>query len=64
MIEPEMAFMHQEESLQLQEEYIAYLVQRVLDNCAYDLKLLDRDPEILKRYTQLPYPRITYEHAI
>ncbi len=64
MIEPEMAFMHQEESLQLQEEYIAYLVQRVLDNCAYDLKLLDRDPEILKRYTQLPYPRITYDDAI
>ncbi|MBU3851761.1 MAG: asparagine--tRNA ligase [Candidatus Paralactobacillus gallistercoris] len=64
MIEPEMAFYHQEESLQLQEQYIAYLVQRVLDNCDYALKLLDRDPEILKRYTQLPYPRVTYDDAI
>ena len=64
MIEPEMAFMHQEESLQIQERYIAFLVQAVLDNCQYDLKLLERDPEILKRYTQTPYPRISYDEAI
>ncbi|MCT6840582.1 MAG: asparagine--tRNA ligase [Bombilactobacillus mellis] len=64
MIEPEMAFMHQEESLQIQERYIAFLVQAVLDNCQYELKLLERDPEILKRYTQTPYPRISYDEAI
>ena len=64
MIEPEMAFMHQEESLQIQERYIAFLVQAVLDNCPYELKLLERDPEILKRYTQTPYPRISYDEAI
>ena len=64
MIEPEMAFMHQEESLQIQERYIAFLVQAVLDNCQYELKLLERDPEILTRYTQTPYPRISYDEAI
>lgn len=64
MIEPEMAFMHQEESLQIQERYIAFLVQAVLDNCQYELKLLERDPDILKRYTQTPYPRISYDEAI
>ncbi|WP_057896209.1 asparagine--tRNA ligase [Liquorilactobacillus oeni] len=64
MIEPEMAFMHQEQSLELQECYIAFLVQSVLDHCQYELKLLERDPEILKRYTQLPYPRISYDKAI
>lgn len=64
MIEPEMAFCHQEESLEIQEKFIAYLVQSVLDNCAYALKVLDRDPEILKKYTKLPYPRITYDDAI
>lgn len=64
MIEPEMAFMHQEESLQIQERYIAFLVHAVLDNCQYELKLLERDPEILKRYTQTPYPRISYDEAI
>ncbi|WP_262314663.1 asparagine--tRNA ligase [Lacticaseibacillus parakribbianus] len=64
MIEPEMAFTHQEESLQVQERYIAFLVQSVIDHCAYDLKLLDRDVETLRKYTKLPYPRIRYDEAI
>ncbi|MCC7667492.1 asparagine--tRNA ligase [Liquorilactobacillus satsumensis] len=64
MIEPEMAFMHQEQSLEVQERYIAFLVQSVLDNCQYELKLLERDPEVLRRYTELPYPRISYDEAI
>lgn len=64
MIEPEMAFTHQEESLKVQENYIAFLVQSVLDNCAYDLKILDRDPEILNCYTKTPFPRIRYDKAI
>ncbi|UQS86612.1 asparagine--tRNA ligase [Nicoliella spurrieriana] len=64
MIEPEMAFMHQEESLDIQERYIAYLVQSVIDNCQYELSILDRDVETLKRYTHVPYPRISYDEAI
>lgn len=64
MIEPEMAFMHQEQSLEVQERYIAFLVQNVLDHCEYELKFLGRDPEVLKRYTKLPYPRISYDDAI
>ncbi|WDF81516.1 asparagine--tRNA ligase [Lacticaseibacillus pabuli] len=64
MIEPEMAFMHQDESLEIQERYIAFLVQAVIDNCQYDLKLLDRDVDQLKKYTKLPYPRISYDEAI
>ena len=64
MIEPEMAFCHQEESLKVQERYVAYMVQAVLDNCAYPLHLLGRDPEVLKQYTKLPYPRISYKKAI
>lgn len=64
MIEPEMAFCHQEESLKIQERYVAYLVQAVLDNCSYPLHLLGRDPEVLKQYTKLPYPRISYKKAI
>lgn len=64
MIEPEMAFMHQEQSLEIQEQYIAFLVQNVIDHCAAALKTLDRDVDTLKRYTQLPYPRISYDEAI
>ena len=64
MIEPEMAFMHQEESLELQEQYVAYLIQKVIDDCSRELEVLGRDPETLKPFTQLPYPRISYDEAI
>ncbi|WP_390409679.1 asparagine--tRNA ligase [Lacticaseibacillus jixiensis] len=64
MIEPEMAFTHQAESLEVQERYIAFLVQNVIDHCEYELKLIDRDVDQLKKYTKLPYPRIRYDEAI
>lgn len=64
MIEPEMAFMHQEESLKIQEDLISYLLKRVLENCAYELHLLDRDPAILEKASQTPFPRMTYDDAI
>ncbi|MDO4903068.1 MAG: asparagine--tRNA ligase [Limosilactobacillus sp.] len=64
MIEPEMAWMHQEESLEIQEQYIAYLVQDLIDNCATELEIAGRSIESLKPFTELPYPRITYKKAI
>lgn len=64
MIEPEMAFMHQDQSLEVQEQYVAYLVQSVLDNCDLYLDTLERDKELLKKYTQLPYDRISYDDAV
>jgi asparaginyl-tRNA synthetase len=64
MIEPEMAYMHQEESLQIQEEYVAFLVQNVLDHCDYALDILGRDKAVLAKYTKLPYQRISYDQAI
>lgn len=64
MIEGEMAFMHQDDSLKIQEEYVSYLIQNVLDNCDYALDVLERDKELLKEYTKLPYPRISYDDAI
>lgn len=51
MIEPEMAFMHQEQSLEIQEQYIAFLVQNVIDHCKDALDTLGRDINVLKRYT-------------
>lgn len=64
MMEPEMAFMHQEESLVIQEEYVAFLVQSLLDNCDYALHVLERDRSVLEKYTKLPYPRISYDDAV
>ncbi|MGI6154565.1 MAG: asparagine--tRNA ligase [Enterococcus lemanii] len=64
MMEPEMAFTTQEESLVVQEEYVSFLVQGVLDNCAQALDVLGRDRAILEKYTQLPFPRISYDEAV
>lgn len=64
MIEPEMAWMDQEDSLKIQERYISYLIQSVLYRNEYELDLLGRDKDLLKSYTQLPYPRVSYDDAV
>ncbi|MFL2052445.1 asparagine--tRNA ligase [Leuconostoc mesenteroides] len=64
MIEPEMAFMDQEESLKLQERYIAFLISKVLENNDQELDILKRDKDLLRSYTQLPYPRESYDDAV
>ncbi|MCS4485446.1 asparagine--tRNA ligase [Staphylococcus americanisciuri] len=63
MIEPEMAFTNHEESLQVQENYVAFVVQSVLKNCALELKVLDRDTSKLEKVVA-PFPRISYDEAI
>jgi len=63
MIEPEMAFVDHEENLEIQEQYVSYLVQSVLENCKMELKTLDRDITKLENI-KAPFPRITYDDAI
>lgn len=63
MIEPEMAFVEHEENLEIQENYVSYLVQRVLENCKMELKTLERDISKLEK-VKAPFPRITYDEAI
>lgn len=63
MIEPEMAFVQHEESLEVQEQYVAYLVQSVLKNCQLELERLGRDVSKLEK-VKAPFPRITYDDAI
>ncbi|MCP8616668.1 asparagine--tRNA ligase [Salirhabdus salicampi] len=63
MIEPEMAFMDHEDSLQLQEQYVFFVVQSVLNNCKIELETLERDTSKLESITA-PFPRITYDDAV
>ncbi|GAA0360256.1 asparaginyl-tRNA synthetase [Bacillus horti] len=63
MIEPEMAFMDHEESLVVQENFVTYIAQQVIENCPLELEVLERDVEKLKNI-QAPFPRITYDEAI
>ncbi|MDP5273855.1 asparagine--tRNA ligase [Chengkuizengella axinellae] len=63
MIEPEMAFVEHEESLEIQEQFISHIVQSVLKNCQKELKFLKRDMSKLEHITG-DFPRITYDDAI
>ncbi|WP_349407541.1 asparagine--tRNA ligase [Pseudalkalibacillus sp. SCS-8] len=63
MIEPEMAFVEHEESLEIQEQYVSYLAQSVLENCKIELETLGRDISMLEKI-KAPFPRITYDDAI
>ena len=42
MIEPEMAFYELEDNMDLAEEFIRYVLKKVLDNCSEDLQILDK----------------------
>ena len=42
MIEPEIAFMHKDELMDLEEDFIKYCVQWALDNCMDDLEFLNK----------------------
>lgn len=63
MIEPEMAFVQFDENLQVQEQYVSYVVQSVLKNCQLELNVLGRDTAKLEQI-KAPFPRITYDGAL
>ncbi|KEZ53010.1 asparagine--tRNA ligase [Metabacillus indicus] len=63
MIEPEMAFYDFEDNLVVQENYVSYVVQSVLENCSLELTVLGRDTEKLQQI-KAPFPRISYDDAI
>ncbi|MBI2955299.1 MAG: asparagine--tRNA ligase [Chloroflexi bacterium] len=63
MIEPEMAFADLDEDMRVQEEFVSYVVQRVLDKREKELAVLERDTTRLKR-VEPPFPRISYDEAV
>lgn len=69
MIEPEMAFYDINDNMVLAEEFVKYLVQYALDNCADDLKFLndkydDGLIERLKSVLGIEFQRVTYTEAV
>ena len=64
MVEPEVAWMRFDGLLDLAEEFVSYLVTRVLDRCKEDLDRLERDVSKLEPATRRPFPRIDYGDAI
>ena len=63
MVEPEVAFLEFDGLQALAEEFIEYIVGRVLENCPEALKQLERDITRLENVKR-PFPRISYRDAI
>ncbi|HZF68829.1 MAG TPA: asparagine--tRNA ligase [Gemmatirosa sp.] len=63
MIEPEMAWYDQDDSMDLQEEFVRFLVTRVLERRQAELALLERDTSKLA-CVQEPFLRLDYGDAV
>ena len=63
MLEPEAAYTHLEDMIQLAEGLVSAMVQSVVQHRAPELAALGRDVEKLSRVTP-PFPRISYDEAV
>ncbi len=63
MVEPEVAFMDLEGDMRLAEDFISFIVTRVLETRKEELKIIERDTTMLEKIVP-PFPRITYAEAI
>ena len=63
MLEPEVAFADSDENMRLQERVVSYLVERALERCGVELRLLERDLTKLSGVAP-PFPRLSYTDAV
>ncbi len=62
MVEPEMAYAHLDDVMNVAEGLVVSVVARVLEKRQRELKVLERDTAMLER-VQAPFPRISYDAA-
>jgi asparaginyl-tRNA synthetase len=63
MVEPEVAFATMEDTIDLGQDLILFILDRVLSNRRADLEELERDPARLEAVVK-PFPRLTYDEAV
>jgi asparaginyl-tRNA synthetase len=63
MVEPEIAFAHLDDAIDLAEGLVCAVVQRSLEARREDLQVLERDLSKLEKVTR-PFPRLHYDDAI
>jgi asparaginyl-tRNA synthetase len=63
MVEPEVAFLELDGLMDLAEQFISFIVQRVLERRRAELETLGRDVSKLQQVAP-PFPRITYDEAV
>ena len=64
MLEAETANYHNEENINLQEDFIRKIVTDTVNSSLGHLKILERDPETILGYVNRPFKRILYNEAI
>ncbi|MBU0520030.1 asparagine--tRNA ligase [bacterium] len=62
MLEPEVAFMDLDGCMELGEDLICFIIERILERCQMELKTLERDVSKLEA-VKTPFPRIHYQEA-
>jgi len=62
-VEPEMAFAHMEDAMEIAEGMVSYTIERVLENRKKELETIERDVTKLESI-KTPFPRISYTDAV
>jgi len=63
MVEPEVAWNDSNANMELQEQFVSYIVGRAVERRREELKELERDIAVLERVVP-PFPRVSYTEAI
>jgi asparaginyl-tRNA synthetase len=63
MIEPEVAYLDLDGDMDLAEDFVEYIVQRVLETRKEELEAIERNIEPLEKVKK-PFPRIQYDEAV
>jgi asparaginyl-tRNA synthetase len=63
MVEPEMAYCNWLQNCDVQEEFVTYIVQQVLEKRKEELAIIERDTSPLEKIAT-PFPRISYDEAV
>ncbi len=63
MVEPEVAYANLDDVMELAENFISYIVGRVLESRQEELKHLERDTTMLEKIAP-PFPRLQYDEAV
>lgn len=63
MVEPEVAYLELDGLMELEEDFVVYIVAQVLEKRKEELKILERDITKLENIKK-PFPKISYKEAI
>ena len=63
MAEPEIAYADLNDVMDMTEDFVSYIIQRVIKNREDELNLLERDINLLKKIVP-PFPRLSYTEAV